>query len=127
MNESPDPKEKPCIVCNQIKCKGDTKRYRISEDNRAKGLLRAATFNKDSVHTRIIFLKTIGDVFAEDVMYHTNCLINYVTQFQRNVEDLMANDFENIDRTSQKEFLKNVLDNLEITKKERFTAGGPEL
>ena len=62
-------------------------------------------------------MKTIGDVFTGDVMYHKNCLLNYVTQFQRNAEDLMTNDFENIDRTSQKELLKNFLDNLEITKK----------
>ena len=24
------PKEKPCVICNQMKCQGDAKRYRIN-------------------------------------------------------------------------------------------------
>ena len=46
------PKEKPCIICDQIKCQGDTKKFRICEKSAAKTLLKAANFNKNSVYTR---------------------------------------------------------------------------
>ena len=67
-------REKPCIFYNKFKFQGDTKRYRISEVNVAKTLLKAATFNKDSVHTQCILFKNVTDVYAADVMYHSNCL-----------------------------------------------------
>lgn len=47
----------------------DTKRYRICDEILAKNLIKATAFNKDSVYTRKIFLKTAGDVFAADVMH----------------------------------------------------------
>ena len=72
------PKEKPCVICNQMKCQGDAKRYRISDLAPAKNLIKAANFNKDSVHTRIVFLRTDGDVFAADMMHHKNCLNKYI-------------------------------------------------
>ena len=72
------PKEKPCVICNQMKCQGDAKRYRISDLAPAKNSIKAANFNKDSVHTRIVFLKTAGDVFVADIMHHKNCLNKYI-------------------------------------------------
>ena len=71
-------KEKPCVICNQMKCQGDAKRYRISDLAPAKNSIKAANFNKDSVHTRIVFLKTAGDVFVADIMHHKNCLNKYI-------------------------------------------------
>ena len=72
------PKAKPCVICNQMKCQGDAKRYRISDLAPAKNSIKAANFNKDSVHTRIVFLKTAGDVFVADIMHHKNCLNKYI-------------------------------------------------
>ena len=61
-------KDKPCIICNQVKFKGVTKRFRVSEDDPAKNLLKAAAFNKDIVHTRCILYKTAKYIYAADVM-----------------------------------------------------------
>ena len=46
---------------------GGTKKYCISEVNVAKTLLKAANFNKDSVHTQCILFKNVGHVFAAEV------------------------------------------------------------
>ena len=97
---SSDPTEKPCIICNYVKYKGEIQRFRITTPGRAESLLKATRFNKDEVHTRMIFLTTIGDVFANDVMYHTNCFLRYITQFERDVEKLLSSDFENQEDTS---------------------------
>ena len=72
------PKEKLCVICNQMKCQGDAKRYQISDLAPAKNLIKAANFNKDSFHTRTVFLKTAGDVFAADIMHHKNYLNKYI-------------------------------------------------
>ena len=66
--------EKVCIICDQKKCKGDEKKFRISEANQAKKFLSAINFFKDDVHRRSILLETVGDVFAADIMYHRNCM-----------------------------------------------------
>ena len=57
--------DKPCIICNQVKFKGVTKRFRICEDEPAKNLLKAAAFNKDIVHTLVFYTKLRN---AADVM-----------------------------------------------------------
>ena len=87
-------REKPCIFCNKFKCQGDSKWYRISEVNVAKTLLKAASFNKDSVHTQCILFKIVGDVFAADVMYHSNCLNKNFKKFCHDVNSLMAFEIE---------------------------------
>ena len=64
------PSEKPCIICNQMKSRGDTKMLRISEARRARLFLSAIKFNKDEVFTQCILLGSSGDIFAADIMYH---------------------------------------------------------
>ena len=64
-------------------------RYRISEVNVAKTLLKAAKFVKDSVHTQYILFKNVGDVFAVDVMYHCNCLNKYFKKVLSDVDFIM--------------------------------------
>ena len=54
---SPDPRDKPCVICNHVKCQGDTKRFRIKSSEVADRLLKAANFNNDKIHIRLIFLK----------------------------------------------------------------------
>ena len=88
-------REKPCIFCSQIKCQGGTKEYCISEVNFAKTLLKAANFNKDSVHTQRILFKNVVDVFAGDVMYHSYCLNKYFKKFRYDVDSLMVFEIEN--------------------------------
>ena len=95
-----DPKDKPCIICNQRKNHGETKRSRVETAEKADCLLKAVNFNKDEVHTRMIFFKEIGDVFAGDVLYHKNCLNKYLNQFERNIEKLLAGHFGNNQETN---------------------------
>ena len=91
---SPEPKDKPCIICNFVKHQGELQRFRIESPEVANRMLKAVNFNKDIVHTRMIFMKEIGDIFANDVMYHRNCMNKYINQFERDVEKLLADDFE---------------------------------
>ena len=81
--------EKPCIICNQMKSRGDTKRLRICEATRANLFLSAIKFNKDVVYTHCALIEKPGDVYAADVMYHKNCLSNYLRKFEREVEAIL--------------------------------------
>ena len=47
-NNIPDPWDKPCVICNHVKCQGDTKRFRIESSEVAGRLLKAANFNKET-------------------------------------------------------------------------------
>lgn len=78
-----------CVVCNQVKCKGDKNLFRIETDKRAKELLAACKFFKD-VFTRCSLMGKPGDVFAADVLYHRNCLNSYILKFKRELETLIA-------------------------------------
>ena len=94
-SKSPDVKEKPCVICDHVKCHGVSERSRVETYDVAERLLKAVTFNKDPVYTRLVLLKDIGDVFAADVMYHKKCMNKYLKQFQRDVDRLMQTDFDN--------------------------------
>ena len=62
---------------------------RIIEARIASLFLSAIKFNKDEVFTRCILLGSPGDIFAADIMYHKNCLSNYLRKFERKVEMIM--------------------------------------
>ena len=49
-----EPKDKPCVICNHVKCQGDSKRFRIETVDVADHLLKAANFNKDEVEPMTI-------------------------------------------------------------------------
>lgn len=104
-----DPRDKPCVICNQRKNQGETKRSRVETAEKADCLLKAVNFNKDEVHTRMIFFKEVGDVFAGDVMYHKNCLNKYLNQFERDIEKLLAGNFGNNQETN---IIKEAFDEL---------------
>ena len=105
-----------CIICNQFKCKGDIKLYRIGERQSAKNLLLAARFFKDDIHTRCVLWETPGDVFAADVMYHKNCLSGYVLKFKREVEQIMS-EGDNIEDENTETIIKDVLMTMDLTSK----------
>ena len=112
---SPDPRDKPCVICNHVKCQGDTKRFRIESSEVADRLLKAANFNKDEIHIRLIFLKETGDVWAKDIMYRNNCMDKYISKFQRDVDKLLADDFGNPEKSNHiEEAFNDVIDSLDI-------------
>ena len=86
--------EKPCIICNKIKRKGDVKIHRICEMKRAKQLILAMRFFKDEVYDRCVLLETAGDIFAADIKYHSNCLSNYLLNFKREVELIVSDEHD---------------------------------
>ena len=93
-----DPIEKPCIICNYIKKKGQAKRYRVCEVKQAKQLLLAMTFFKGDVFTRCTVIQNKGDAFAADIMYHSNCLSSYILRFKRKLRQLL-NDQDDLGQT----------------------------
>ena len=72
-----------------MKSRGDTKILRISEARRASLFLSTIKFNKDEIFTRCLLFGSPGDIFAADIMYHKNCLSNYLRKFEREVEMIM--------------------------------------
>ena len=78
-------KKKVCEICKQAKFKGDIKLWRVCENKRAATFLAAFKFNKDEVYTRCIFYQTVGDIYAADILYHTNCMSSYLLQFERDM------------------------------------------
>ena len=80
---SPDPRDKPCVICNHVKCQGKMpyERFRIESSEVADRLLKVANFNKDEIHIRLIFPKEIGVVWEKDIMYHNNCMNKYISKF----------------------------------------------
>ena len=99
-NTSIASEEKPCIICNQMKSRGDTKRLRICEATRANFFLSAIKFNKDVVYTRCALIEKPGDVYAADVMYHKNCLSNYLRKCERELEAILNLPLKSIQKTS---------------------------
>ena len=84
--------EKPFMICNQMKQKGtrgNTKRLRIWEAARANRFLSSIKFKKDIIYTHCALIEKPGDAYAVDVMYHKNCLSNYLRKFEREVEAIL--------------------------------------
>ena len=81
-----------CIICNYWReTTGDrsVKLYRLAEDNRTSMFLSAISFFKDDVTKRCVFLNSVGDVWANDVRYHNNCLKKYLKVYNDSVETLL--------------------------------------
>ena len=57
---SPDPRDKPCVICNHVKCQGDTKKFRIESSEVAARLLKAANFNKGKIHIDSYFWRKLA-------------------------------------------------------------------
>ena len=74
-----------CVICKCMKHKTVVNLYRIAEHTRATRFLAAFQFNKDDVYQRCIFLKTAGDIYAADLMYHSSCMSSYLLQFDRDL------------------------------------------
>ena len=81
---SPDTKatKKTCVICCQLKYKGDYEKYRISENPRAQKFLSAACHLQDDVYTRTCDLQDEHAVFGADLYYHTNCMRKYIKRFE---------------------------------------------
>ena len=84
--------KKPCVICSQLKFKGDENLYRLCEEKRAKMFLCAIKLNLDDVYTRCSTYKTVEHIFAADIVSHKNCMKRYLLQYQRNAEEIINYD-----------------------------------
>ena len=108
---SPDPRDKPCIICNHVNCQGDTKRFWIESSEVADRLLKAANFNEDKIHIRLTFLKETGNVWTLCI----TIMNKYISKFQRDVKKLLADDFENLEKGNHiEEAFNDVIGSLDI-------------
>ena len=64
---------------------------------------------KDKIYIRLIYLEETGDIWAKDVMHHNNCMNKYISKFQRDIEKLLADNFQEIE-----EAFKDVIGSLDI-------------
>ena len=117
-------KDSRCIVCNQIKSRGITKRFRICEAKRARLFLSAIKYNKDDVYTRCSLLKNTGDVYAADIMYHNNYLSNYLQKFKREIEELLNPPLSEFKKGSMTSVFKEFVVTINIQNKEKSNHKG---
>ena len=68
-----NPRKKPFIICDKIKCKGSNERFRIEDSKRATNFINAYNFNK--------LYNSAKELFAADFMYHTSCMEGYLLKF----------------------------------------------
>ena len=94
---------------------GIVKNY-APETRRAKQFLSAIKFNKVEVFTRCILCKTLGDIFAADVMYNKNNLTNYIVKFQRDVTEILDDNDDHCDNSIIRELFLEMVATLELDK-----------
>ena len=94
---------------------GIVKNY-APETRRAKQFLSAIKFNKVEVFTRCILCKTLGDIFAADVMYHKNSMTNYIVKFQRHVTKILHDNDDHCDNSIKRELFLEMVATLELDK-----------
>ena len=109
---------KNCIICNQNKCRIDSRKLHTCETRRAKQFLFAIKFNKDEVFTRLIFYKITGGIFAADVMYHKNCMTNYILKFQRHVSEILDDNDDQCDHSIIEELFLEIVATLKLDKED---------
>ena len=60
-------------------------------------------------------MKETGDVSTKDIMYHNKCMNKRIRKFQCNVKKLLADDFENPEKSNHIEkAFKDVIGSLDI-------------
>ena len=60
-------------------------------------------------------MKETGNVWAKDIMYHNNWMNKYISKFQRDVEKLSDDDFENPEKSNHiEEAFNDMIGSLDI-------------
>ena len=68
-------------------------------------------FFKDDVFTRCAVIQNEGDVFAADIMCHSNCLSSYILRLKRVLRQLITDqdDLVETDIDSEAEIFENAI------------------
>ena len=72
----------------------DAQKLRIYETWWPKHFLSPIRFNKNDAIARCILCKTVGAIFAADVVYHKNCMTNFTIRFQRDINETFDDNDE---------------------------------
>ena len=107
---------KSSIICNQKKCLEDSRKLHICETRQAKQFLSTIKYNKEEAFTRCILCKTVGDISAADVMYHKNCMTNYIVKLQRDVSEILDDKDDQYYNSIIKELFLQMTATLELDK-----------
>ena len=73
-------------------------------------------FFKDDVFTRYSVIQNEGDVFAAEIMYHSNCLSSCILRFKRELRQLI-NDEDDLDETDivgEAEIFENAIKDINL-------------
>ena len=73
-------------------------------------------FFKDDVFTRCAVIQNEGDVFAADIINHSNCLSSYILRFKRELRQLI-NDQDDLDETDidgEAEIFENAIKDINL-------------
>ena len=81
----------------------------------------ATKFFKDTVYDRCSLLGNIGDVFADDILYHKNCVSYYILKFDREVNQLV-NSNNTVFDNSTGDVLNSVITNLDVSNKAHYVS-----
>lgn len=79
-SQSVHPENLKYAVCSQ---EWGTKKFRISEESRARNLQKAFSYFNDDVYTRISYLVTLSKIFVADLYRHESCYANYIGKLTR--------------------------------------------
>ena len=77
-----------------INCHGDAQKLCICETWWPKHFLSPVRFNKNNPIARCILRKTVGDIFTADVVYHKNCMTNFIIRFQKDINETFDDNDE---------------------------------
>ena len=83
-----DTTAKECIVCGQCKNKGEKRKFRFSESERARKFLKAAVYNQDEVYVKTCDLQDIHSIFGADLFYHSNCKRLYIKNYEDDIKKI---------------------------------------
>lgn len=85
MGDSSGFQDLKCIVCDKAReTTGDRERmlFRFCEKESARDFIDAFTIFDDDVARRCVLMKTEQDIWANDVLYHKNCLKKYMRRYR---------------------------------------------
>lgn len=77
---------KNCVICGQKAVGQDRSKFRISEDDRAKKILKAVLHFQDEVFVRTSDLQDVSAVFGADLFCHKKCIRGYLLKYDRALE-----------------------------------------
>ena len=81
-----------CIICDKVKQKGDSKKYRFTYESSATEFFNAAHALRDEVYIRIADIGDWSALIASDIYYHKDCKRCYMLKYKNLLADCLLCD-----------------------------------